>query len=67
MFMKNMELGGWGSSSIIRLGSSGLDRGVESGMVTSERYIHIIIPRNLNVTLFGEKVFADVIKLRISR
>lgn len=44
-----------------------MDRGVESGMVTSERYIHIIIPRNLNVTLFGEKVFADVIKLRISR
>ena len=49
------------------MGSSGLNRDVESGMVTSKRYVHLIIPRNLNVTSFGKKVFADVNKLRLLR
>lgn len=34
---------------------------------SSKRYVHLIIPRNLNVTLFGKRVFADVIKQRLLR
>ena len=30
-------------------------------------YVHILAPEPVNVTLFGERVFADVLKLRILR
>lgn len=32
-----------------------------------ERNGHILTPRTVNVTLFGERVFAGVIKLKVSR
>ena len=30
-------------------------------------YVHILAPEPVNVTLFGERVFADILKLRILR
>lgn len=39
-------------------------------MVTPKRYVHMLIPRTCDVTLFGKRVSTDVIKdleMRLSR
>lgn len=32
--------------------------------MTSKSYVRVLIPVSVNVTLFGSRVFADVIKLK---
>lgn len=44
------------------LGSSGLSRSVESGMGASKRYVRILIPRTLSVSLFGKRACEHIIK-----